>query len=242
MPTNKPEVVLPEPYIKGEFGKSDLYTADQLRAYGQACIDTLTRPADGEFVMVPREATEAMLLAVSGWTESVPVAEDDFIEYPVSTDLLADAYREMLSAAPQQPAEAVAWRQSVTKEVSCYDCRGVGSHHVSNNYSAKIVQCDDCGGTGRKVETITFKTDWLKENYPSAWIMGEQLGDGPVQIGQVEFDRLVQLAHTRQAIDIGKLLAEARRNYRDSDAAGDVLDWLEEQAALIGDGGEKGNG
>lgn len=57
MPTNKPEVVLPElPASYGDHCVTDSvrtmrepgYTADQLRAYGQACIDTLTRPADGE--------------------------------------------------------------------------------------------------------------------------------------------------------------------------------------------------
>lgn len=31
---------LPEPWLKGEFGRSDLYTADQLRAYGRACRES----------------------------------------------------------------------------------------------------------------------------------------------------------------------------------------------------------
>lgn len=37
---------------------------------------------------------------------------------------------------------------------------------------------------------------------------------------------------------LARLLAEARREYRDSDAAGDVLDWLEEQAASLAQQGE----
>lgn len=100
-----------------------------------------TRPADGEFVMVPREPTEAMLLAVSGWTESVPVAEDDFIEYPVSTDLLADAYREMLSAAPQQHGQEAdeAERLREQMEIVWRYLQKVSPWHASND----MLWCDE---------------------------------------------------------------------------------------------------
>lgn len=64
-----------------------------IRALGTA------RQSEG-VVLVPREPTEAMLAAVSGWEESVLVAEDATIEYPVSTDTFADAYRAMIAAAP----------------------------------------------------------------------------------------------------------------------------------------------
>lgn len=189
--------------------------------------DGLTGSTSVPVKRVHREDDGAMTVVLEYWPEqpSTPAADKALCNailrhqfqdehrggrLTVDVETLLNDYNQHKSA-PKQPAEAVAWRQSVTKEVSCYDCRGVGSHHVSNDYSAMIVECEDCGGTGRKVETATTKTDWLKENYPSAWIMGEQLGDGPVQISQVEFDRLVQLAHTRQAIDIGKLRAENER-------------------------------
>lgn len=79
MPTNKPEVVLPELpahmgtiriYAAGggdELATVAAYTADQMRAYGQACIDTLTRPAGGEF----HECQHC-----KGWSRTTPPAID----------------------------------------------------------------------------------------------------------------------------------------------------------------------
>lgn len=108
--TNKPEVVLPELpahmgtiriYAAGggdELATVAAYTADQMRAYGQACIDTLTRPADGDFVMVPREATEAM---IDAWF----AAKRGPLETNVSR--FGPAYTAMLSAAPQQHGQEV---------------------------------------------------------------------------------------------------------------------------------------
>lgn len=61
--------------------------------------------------LVPRMATDEMLRAVSGWEETVLVAEDDHREYPVSAETFAEAYRAMLAAAPaaeggtSEPAE-----------------------------------------------------------------------------------------------------------------------------------------
>ena len=145
MPTNKPEVVLPE------FKRADslaqrcadillwrktgsLPDDSALRAFAsqqqfdkhephrlqgaeyatlqeaaEHIADTLTRPADGEFVMVPREATREI---ISAMLESR--ASDEEGEFPALMDLIdfsgqnknhavmRAAYRAALSAAPQQ--------------------------------------------------------------------------------------------------------------------------------------------
>lgn len=107
MITNKPEVVLPELPVSvarihsdGYWttddrrpdwqwpSRQDVFTADQLRAYDQACIDTLTRPTNGEFVMVPRSVLESI--------------RDS------STDANARGFAAgALSAAPQQSGQEV---------------------------------------------------------------------------------------------------------------------------------------
>lgn len=118
MPTNKPEVVLPElpePCCEqyqspthldwvntkkaGDWRKVGasvryLYTADQLRAYGQDCIDTLTRPADGDFVMVPRDVLDRF-----------PEINPSNYDHEGVCALNAWGVELVLSAAPQQPVE-----------------------------------------------------------------------------------------------------------------------------------------
>jgi hypothetical protein len=105
MPTNKPEVVLPDWAIAAAFRELDncqnhsdkecgVYNEIFNRALEKHRADTLTRPAAGEFVMVPREPTKAMVAAgneASDWH----IRDAD------------DVYRAMLSAAPQQGGQEV---------------------------------------------------------------------------------------------------------------------------------------
>jgi hypothetical protein len=52
----------------------------------------------GDFVLVPREPTEEMLAAVSGFTVNFLVAEDEHEERPISDDDCAEVYRAMVAA------------------------------------------------------------------------------------------------------------------------------------------------
>lgn len=119
MPTNKPEVVLPElpePDVIVEHGYGQPHTRahsdDQLRAYGQVCIDILTRPAAGDFVMVP-DSIRRLIFSKDLYELLLNVQNG--IDSPGSASMansvvqLLDEARDaaMLSAAPQQRGQEV---------------------------------------------------------------------------------------------------------------------------------------
>jgi len=91
---------LPEPYIKGEFGKSDLFTADQMRAYGQACVDALTP--------VPQVPADAVLRFLNHLEDVM----DDHPEVAGWIDVgLWNAISTPMSESPAQPEQLASLEQ-----------------------------------------------------------------------------------------------------------------------------------
>lgn len=263
MPTNKPEVVLPELpahmgtiriYAAGggdELATVAAYTADQLRAYGQACIATLTRPADGGFVMVPREATGLMLVAGeqalgnidTRWEEpnmgevytamlfAAPqqTGREVVFQCPeCGTGMEVDSTAKPSSTQSQQPAEAVAnsvgvckwWQQDDGYDLFSTSC---GHEYMVNDCADGNVGLPYCPFCARRLEG-------------HAWAADDEAH--PVYIAPLS---------APPAIDIGKLRELVTRWREESKAWPGMtknfyMDRADELAALIGDGGEKGNG
>lgn len=94
MPTNKPEVVLPEaPPIPAHLFDKDqsIVWAAAWETLRKHIADTLTRPADGDFVMVPREVVDRF-----------PEINPSNYNHDDACTLNAWGVELVLSAAPQQ--------------------------------------------------------------------------------------------------------------------------------------------
>lgn len=115
MPTNKPEVVLPELPVSvarihsdGYWttddrrpdwqwpSRQDVFTADQLRAYGQACIDAISAAP-------LQSGLDAFFFVNRGDSENNFVADGEHLNCPA-----CGGSGHVDDVQPQQPAEAVA--------------------------------------------------------------------------------------------------------------------------------------
>lgn len=271
MPTNKPEVALPELPLGDRLRRihddavASGYTVDtsiDLATLKEAA-DALTRPADGEFVMVPREATREI---ISAMLESR--ASDEEGEFPALMDLIdfsgqnknhavvRAAYRAMLSAAPQQGGQEVE-----------RTCMNTCTHSDFFNGLA----CEKCLATvfsptgvsaQQPAEAVAHERDALAEAIGNAAVKCGLLAThvtgltGP-QLLMLCDDMASAITTPPPAIDIGKLreLVERWRvEAAEARAIGQPLITFDkghasatelranELAALIGDGGEVGNG
>lgn len=203
--------------------------ADMRIRYG---LDTLARPAEGDFVMVPRAAIE----------RAISTLEADGDEHGVALNLFA-----MLSAAPQQH-EAFAFVNQGDSEANFITD---GEH----------LNCPACGGSGhvddaqpqQPAEAVALTYDQL------FWAISAGVrkvgSDGSKHVSVSAFKEALGIDKSDSlfitpppTIDIGKLreLVSEWRN----DAKHKVIRVMAKQqladadqlAAIIGDGGERANG
>ena len=200
MITNKPEVVLPElarraiPFLRDEGANYEddgsnepLELAREIEA--ALAADTLTRPADGEFVMVPREATPEMISA------GAKVLGASFG--------LQFAYTAMLSAAPQQHGQEVRTCMNPCSHIDFFNGRA----------------CDKCLGTIFSPANFRVQQPAEAVAVDEAWadFAGVYLGDdeGEATLDTVRLCRMAfdagQRATPPPAIDIGKSGKESGR-------------------------------
>lgn len=274
MPTNKPEVVLPT-VPQAFFDEFGVNADDRVMDYGQACYDAGALSADGDFVMVPREATEAMVAAgneASDWH----IRDAD------------DVYRAMLSAAPQQTGqegEAVASGTPIGVRIRrqpgdpLFDGSEEYEAHIDDlavdNFAvamkAKLAEAREKGRGGwNDYEDIEVHlSNLLREHVEKGdprdvanfccflWNRGEGISPATTVAPPpaIDIGKLRELV-ARWRTEAERLRKQAgRAQRRGNDGLGGAFDALElqqaaqdteafadELAALIGDGGEKGNG
>lgn len=296
MPTNKPEVVLPElpnPYSTAT--GFALYNVDQLRAYGQACIDTLTRPEmSPDFTDSARAAISWVLFHHQGRNSPVgqPLrfalgmgADDPLPEWRIAE---AERYARWTRRSTNdfhkyssQQSEAFSFVNQGDSEanfiadgehLNCPACGGSG--HVDDAQPQQPAEAVATGGDApiapvpyekheREILQVIDQRDRYHEVADElagsiAALLGVEIGEHSSANSPWQNAIDAAASHAQltppPAIDIGKLreLVARWRQYGDNAAlkaigeagaavTGAFNDCADELAALIGDGGEKGN-